>query len=81
MFDKLTKGNKITKGKKLTKSNGAEATMRPEKITTAVRMMCEMRQKLEELAVMNGRSLSGEIVFRLRASLEQEKQSAQKQRT
>ncbi|MBV4459201.1 Arc family DNA-binding protein [Pseudomonas sp. COR58] len=55
--------------------------MRPEKITTAVRMMCEMRQKLEELAVMNGRSLSGEIVFRLRASLEQEKQSAQKQRT
>ncbi|KPA87076.1 Arc-like DNA binding domain [Pseudomonas asplenii] len=54
--------------------------MKPEKITTAVRMLCEMRQKLEESAYQNGRTLSGEIVFRLRKSLEQEMQNEQKQR-
>ncbi|MCU7645670.1 Arc family DNA-binding protein [Pseudomonas piscis] len=46
--------------------------MKSLKITTAVRMLCEMREKLEERATENGRSLSGEIVFRLRKSLEQE---------
>lgn len=54
--------------------------MGTKKITTAVRMLCEMRQKLEERAADNGRSLSGEIVFRLRKSLEQEVQDGQKQR-
>lgn len=53
--------------------------MATSKITTAVRMLCAMRQKLEERAVENGRSLSGEIVFRLRKSLEQEMQDGQKQ--
>lgn len=43
------------------------------KITTAVRMLCEMREKLESRAIENGRSLSGEIVYRLRKSLEQER--------
>lgn len=46
--------------------------MKALKITTAVRMLCEMREKLEMKATENGRSLSGEIVFRLRKSLEQE---------
>ena len=46
--------------------------MKALKITTAVRMLCEMREKLEMRATENGRSLSGEIVFRLRKSLEQE---------
>jgi predicted DNA-binding protein len=54
--------------------------MGAKKITTAVRMLCEMRQKLEQRAEDNGRSLSGEIVFRLRKSLEQEMQDEQKQR-
>lgn len=49
------------------------------KITTAVRMLCEMRARLEERAEQNGRSLSGEIVYRLRRSLEQEMQDEQKQ--
>jgi hypothetical protein len=54
--------------------------MGSEKITTAVRMLCTLRQKLEQRAEENGRSLSGEIVFRLRKSLEQEMQDGQKQR-
>ncbi|MNE84153.1 Arc-like DNA binding domain protein [compost metagenome] len=54
--------------------------MGAKKITTAVRMLCDMRQKLEQRAEANGRSLSGEIVFRLRKSLEQEMQDEQKQR-
>lgn len=53
--------------------------MKKAKITTAVRMLCELREKLEEVAAENGRSLSGEIVFRLRKSLEQEIQDGQKQ--
>jgi hypothetical protein len=48
------------------------STMSAVKITTAVRMLCEMRERLERKAAENGRSLSGEIVFRLRKSLEQE---------
>ncbi|WP_207833491.1 Arc family DNA-binding protein [Pseudomonas sp. 43(2021)] len=54
--------------------------MSTSKITTAVRMLCTMRQKLEKRAAENGRSLSGEIVFRLRKSLEEEMQDGQKQR-
>lgn len=54
--------------------------MKSEKITTAVRMMCELRQRLESRAEENGRSLSGEIVYRLRKSLEQEMQDEKRQR-
>lgn len=46
--------------------------MNTQKITTAVRMPCDMRAKLEGRANENGRSLSGEIVYRLKKSLEQE---------
>lgn len=53
--------------------------MKNLKITTAVRMLCEMREKLELRAVENGRSLSGEIVFRLRKSLEQEVENEKQQ--
>ncbi|WP_306287343.1 Arc family DNA-binding protein [Pseudomonas sp. MD195_PC81_125] len=35
-------------------------------------MLLEMRALLESRAAENGRSLSGEIVYRLRRSLEQE---------
>lgn len=52
--------------------------MANQKITTAVRMLCEMRAKLEARAVENGRSLSGEIVYRLRKSLEEEVQHDRK---
>jgi len=53
--------------------------MKPTKITTAVRMLCELREKLELKAFDNGRSLSGEIVYRLRKSLEQEMEHAKRQ--
>ncbi|WP_426108491.1 Arc family DNA-binding protein [Pseudomonas sp. TWR1-1-4] len=53
--------------------------MKALKITTAVRMLCEMREKLEMMAAENGRSLSGEIVFRLRKSLEQEQDDEKQQ--
>lgn len=52
--------------------------MKALKITTAVRMLCDMREKLELRAVENGRSLSGEIVYRLRKSLEQEMENAKR---
>ena len=66
------------KGIKLTKrKNGG--VMKTLKITTAVRMLCEMREKLEAKAADNGRSLSGEIVFRLRKSLEQEAEHEKQQ--
>lgn len=54
--------------------------MSTTKITTAVRMLCTLRQKLGARAEENGRSLSGEIVFRLRKSLEQGLLDEQKQR-
>lgn len=53
--------------------------MKTLKVTTAVRMLCEMREKLEVKACENGRSLSGEIIFRLRKSLEQEQESGKQQ--
>jgi len=53
--------------------------MKTLKITTAVRMLCEMREKLEAKATENGRSLSGEIIFRLRKSLEQEMERGKQQ--
>lgn len=65
LFDKGTKRIKLTKRKK-------EAFMGKQKISTAVRMLCDMRQKLEESAAEHGRTLSGEIVYRLRKSLEEE---------
>jgi hypothetical protein len=65
LFDEVTKSTKLTKRKQ-------GGTMKTLKITTAVRMLCDMREKLEGKAAENGRSLSGEIIFRLRKSLEQE---------
>ncbi len=53
--------------------------MKAMKVTTAVRMLCEMREKLEARAAENGRSLSGEILFRLRKSLEQEQEHGKQQ--
>lgn len=47
--------------------------MKTEKITTAIRMPMDIRKKLEAKSAENGRSLSGEIAFRLRKSLEQER--------
>lgn len=43
-----------------------------EKKVVGVRLVEIMRELLAEKAEQNGRSLSGEIVFRLRKSLEQE---------
>ncbi|MEJ5039920.1 MULTISPECIES: Arc family DNA-binding protein [Pseudomonas] len=51
-----------------------------EKKVVGVRLMEMMRKALAGKAEENGRSLSGEIVFRLRKSLEQEMQDEQKQR-
>lgn len=46
--------------------------MAMEKVTTATRMPAKMREMLAGKASDNGRSLSGEIIYRLRKSLEQE---------
>lgn len=51
-----------------------------EKKVVGVRLVEMMREAVTEKAEQNGRSLSGEIVFRLRKSLEQEMQDEQKQR-
>ncbi|MNJ79026.1 Arc-like DNA binding domain protein [compost metagenome] len=51
-----------------------------EKKVVGVRLLDAMREALALSADQNGRSLSGEIVFRLRKSLEQEMQDEQKQR-
>ncbi len=51
-----------------------------EKKVVGVRLLDQMREELARSAEHNGRSLSGEIVFRLRKSLEQETQHEQKQR-
>ncbi|MBZ3666649.1 Arc family DNA-binding protein [Pseudomonas monteilii] len=51
-----------------------------EKKVVGVRLLDQMRETLARSAENNGRSLSGEIVFRLRKSLEQEMQDEQKQR-
>lgn len=53
--------------------------MSSDKVTTATRMPAQMREQLESLAADNGRSLSGEILYRLRKSLEQEMRNEQKQ--
>lgn len=45
-----------------------------EKKVVGVRLADLMREALSLKAELNGRSLSGEIVFRLRKSLEQELQ-------
>jgi hypothetical protein len=81
-YSKLTKSKKmfdiVMKRIKLTKRKQG-GTMKDLKITTAVRMLCEMREKLEVRAAENGRSLSGEIIFRLRKSLEQEQDHEKQQ--
>lgn len=50
-----------------------------EKKVVGVRLLDAMREALAQSADQNGRSLSGEIVFRLRKSLEQEVQDGHKQ--
>lgn len=49
-----------------------------EKKVVGIRLMDLMRERLAEKAEDNGRSLSGEIVFRLKKSLEQEIENEQK---
>lgn len=51
-----------------------------EKRVVGVRLLDAMREALALSADQNGRSLSGEIVFRLRKSLKEELQDEQKQR-
>lgn len=72
LFDECTKRIRLTKRKQ-------GGFMKADKITTAVRMLCDMRKQLEASASENGRSLSGEIVFRLRKSLEQEAENGKQQ--
>lgn len=45
-----------------------------EKKVVGVRLVDLMRETLSSKAEQNGRSLSGEIVYRLRKSLEQERE-------
>lgn len=46
--------------------------MGKDRVTTAVRMPVALRETLEGKAKMNSRSLSGEIMHRLKMSLEKE---------
>ena len=50
-----------------------------EKRVVGVRLVDQMRETLARSAEHNGRSLSGEIVFRLRKSLEQEQDHEKQQ--
>ena len=50
-----------------------------EKRVVGVRLAELMRETLSSKAEQNGRSLSGEIVFRLRKSLEQEMEREKQQ--
>ena len=50
-----------------------------EKKVVGVRLIDLMRETLSVKAEQNGRSLSGEIVFRLRKSLEQEMENEKQQ--
>jgi hypothetical protein len=64
-----------TNGTKLHKRNaGKELVMSEvkEKKVVGIRLVDLMRERLSVQAELNGRSLSGEIVYRLRKSLEQE---------
>lgn len=82
-YNKLTKSKMcLTNAQNALSSQNArkEAFMGKQKISTAVRMLCDMRQKLEESAAEHGRTLSGEIVYRLRKSLEEEANAGKNQR-
>lgn len=50
-----------------------------EKKVVGVRLIDLMRETLSRKAEQNGRSLSGEIVYRLRRSLEQELENEKQQ--
>lgn len=50
-----------------------------EKKVVGVRLIDLMRETLSSKAEQNGRSLSGEIVYRLRKSLEQEMEHEKQQ--
>jgi hypothetical protein len=54
-------------------------SMTKEKKVVGVRLVDMMREALAGKAEQNGRSLSGEIVFRLRKSLEQEQEHEKQQ--
>lgn len=63
------------------RNSNAEVVMRgtKEKRVVGVRLAELMRETLSNKAEQNGRSLSGEIVFRLRKSLEQEMEREKQQ--
>lgn len=70
VVDKGHKRNKTTQT-----TQAAVMIMRSkEKKVVGVRLVDLMRETLSSKAEQNGRSLSGEIVYRLRKSLEQERE-------
>jgi hypothetical protein len=70
----LTDDTNGTKLHKRNKSTERVMSSSKEKKVVGVRLADLMREALSLKAELNGRSLSGEIVFRLRKSLEQELQ-------
>jgi hypothetical protein len=78
VVDKRHKENKTTQ----TKQQSTERAMGKsnEKKVVGIRLMDLMREALASKADQNGRSLSGEIVYRLRKSLEEELANEQSQR-
>ncbi|MNC82856.1 Arc-like DNA binding domain protein [compost metagenome] len=50
------------------------------KVQTVLRLPEQMREWLCEQADINGRTINGEVVFRLKRMMEQEQQDGQKQR-
>lgn len=76
----LTKDTNRTKLHKRNMSVELEMSTTKEKKVVGVRLVEMMQEALTQRAEQNGRSLSGQIVFRLRKSLEQEMQDEQKQR-
>ncbi|EXF95805.1 hypothetical protein HK44_020680 [Pseudomonas fluorescens HK44] len=50
-----------------------------QKRVVGVRLVDQMRETLSRKAEQNGRSLSGEIIYRLRKSLEQEAEHEKQQ--
>ena len=75
----LTNDTNNTKLHKRNMSKGLEMSAAKEKKVVGVRLLDAMREALAQSADQNGRSLSGEIVFRLWKSLEQEVQDGHKQ--
>lgn len=70
----LTKDTKETKLHKGNKQTEWKMSAAKEKKVVGIRLVDLMRDELSSKAEQNGRSLSGEIVYRLRKSLEQEEE-------